>query len=132
MTIEWLLIAVISTGPFQVADRMPDPRREPATAIAACARLLEAKEYVGFVKTCFRPAELQELSAKYGTEEAVAQEFEKSGGPAKLLDVLKAASTVTPVMNAAGTRADYRFEKPVAGANRLSLVKIGELWFLRD
>jgi hypothetical protein len=127
-----MLFAIVSTGLLQTPAQAADPRREPATAIAEGIRLLEAKDYVTFVKTCFRPSEVEELTKKFGTVEDVAKALEKAGKPAQLLEVLKAASTLTPTLNATGTRADYKFEKPVAGANRLSLAKVGDLWYLRD
>ena len=40
-------------------------------------RLLEAKQYVAFVKAFMRPAELEEAVAKYATVDAVAAEFAK-------------------------------------------------------
>lgn len=133
-----LLVAIVFSGFIFIAFFQPafsqraDPRREPATAIAEAVRLLERSDHVGFLKTFMRPDELKEMLAKYKTIEDVANEFGRDDRPAKMLDVLKAASTLTPTMNAEGTRADYRFEKPVGGARRLSLTKIGDYWYIRD
>jgi hypothetical protein len=127
-----LVAAIVISGAFQSASTPPDPRREPATAIKEAIRLLEARDYLVFVKTVIRPSELEELLTKHGTLEEVAKEFAKNDRPARILDVLKAASTLTPTRNADGTGANYAFEKPVGGAKRLSMAKIGDYWFLRD
>lgn len=79
-----------------------------------------------------RPGELEEMLTEHGTIEEVAKELVKNDRPAKMLDILQAASALTPTMNADGTRANYRFEKPIGGANRLSMAKSGDYWFLRD
>jgi hypothetical protein len=133
MTKALLVTALAFSGAFQTASTpSADPRREPGTAIKEAIRLLEARDYAVVVKTFIRPSELEEMLTKHGTIEEVAKEFVKDDRPAKMLDVLKAASTMTPTMNADGTRANYTFEKPVGGAKRLSMAKIGDYWFLRD
>jgi hypothetical protein len=133
MTTGLLLAALVFSGVVQSSATQPaDPRREPASAIKEAIRLLEARDYAAFVKTCMRPSELEEMLVKHKTVEEVAKEFAQSDRAARMLDVLKAASTMTPVMNADGTRANYTFEKPVGGAKRLSLAKVDGLWYLRD
>jgi hypothetical protein len=133
MTKVLVLIAIVFSPVLQTQVKQTnDPRVEPGTAIKEAIRLLEARDYVGFVKTCIRPSELTEMTTKYGTVEEAAKAFANTDRPAKLLDILKAASALTPAINADGTRADYRFDKPVAGANRLSLAKIDGYWYLRD
>jgi hypothetical protein len=128
-----VVLAIACSTAFQSSSApSSDRRREPGTAIEEAIRLLEGREYVEFVKAFIRPSELAEMMTKYGTIEEVAKEFAKNDRPAKMLDVLKAASAMTPTLTAEGTRADYRFEKPVGGANRLSMAKIDGYWFIRD
>lgn len=106
-----------------------DPRREPATTVAEAIRVLERKDYATFLQKFARPEELKELLAKKTIEE-VSAEFAKEKA-ADVLLALKAAATMTPALSREGTRADYRFEKPIGGESRITLEKIGEHWYFR-
>ena len=122
------LFVGLSLQPVRAAQR-PDPRREPATAIAEAIRLLERKDYVALLENFARPDELKAMLAKKPIEELAADFGQRRA--AGTLDALKAASRMTPELSQDGLRADYRFEKPVGGENRVRLVRIGEYWFLR-
>jgi hypothetical protein len=122
----WLADPVIGLDLSQSRD----PRREPGTALAESVRLLERKDYAVFLETFLPPDDLKEALAEYKTLDALADRFGKTA-PDTLL-ALRAALKTKPVMNPAGTRADFRLEQPAGGRNRVLLSKIGEYWFIRD
>jgi hypothetical protein len=130
MTLRCVTAVAIVLGAAQPApSQQPDPRREPATAIAEMVRLLERKDHVTLLKTFARPDDLKEMLATK-TIEVVAAEFAQKRA-AGALEALKAASTMKPELSADGTRATYRFDKPIGGDSRVTLMKIGEYWYLR-
>jgi len=123
------VVAFVLISAQPTPAQKPDPRREPATAITEMIRLMERKDYVTLLKTYARPDDLKEMLVTK-TIEVVATEFAQKRA-AGALEALKTASTMTPEFTADGTRATYRFDKPIGGDSRLSLMKIGEYWYLR-
>jgi hypothetical protein len=122
-------LVVIRLAAIHAFQQAADPRTQPETAVKEAIRLLDAKKFVDFLETFARPGEVEELTAKAPIEE-VAKEFGERRAP-DLLSALRAASTMKPTLNQDATRADYRFEKPFGRERRISMVKIGEFWYLR-
>ncbi len=123
------MIAIVVLAPFVQVAQTSNPRTQPETAVKEGIRLLEAGKHAEFLKTFARPSEVEELVAKRSIEE-LAAEFGEKRAP-DLLAALRAASTMKPTMSAEGTRAEYSFEKPFGRERRISMVKIGEFWYLR-
>ena len=121
-------IAVASVARPSAAQK-PDPRTQPAAAIAEAIRLLEGKEYARFLETFSRPGDLTEMLATRKMDDLVA-EFASERSP-DILAALKAASGMPPTVSQDGLRVDYRFEKPFGREKRISMVKIGEYWYFR-
>ena len=124
-----LVLALACLAPVESICQAADPRTQPETAVKEAIRLLEARKYVEFLRTFVRPSELEEILAKASIDE-VAREVGEKRVP-DLLSALRAASAMKPVINEAGTRAEYRFEKPFGRERRISMEKIGEFWYLR-
>lgn len=124
-----LMLILASGSVAQTGQDARNPRRDPVTAIAEGIRLLEKQDHVVFLQSFIRPDDLKEMTAGR-TIEAVAKEFGEKRA-AKALTLLKAASTMTPVVNAEKTRADFKFAKPVEGEAVLSMRKIGDYWYIR-
>lgn len=122
-------VAVLAGLSQPALGQQADPRREPATAIVEAIRLLERKDYVTYFKTFVRPSEAEELLAKKNIEVLVAEFAEKRA--ADILTALREAARMTLTLNAEGTRATYRLEKPIGRESRVSLEKIGDFWFFR-
>ena len=126
----YLLLALLClASPLHAFVQTPNPRTQPATAVKEAIRMLEAKKYTDFLKTFTSPSELEELLLK-GSIEELAAEFGERRAP-DILAALRAASTMTPTLNAEGNRATYRFEKPFGREARISMAKIGEYWYFR-
>ena len=124
-----LSLILVADSAARTAQDAKNPRRDPVTAIAEGIRLLEKQDYVVFLQSFVRPDDLKEMTAGR-TIDAVAREFGETRA-AKALALLKAASTMTPVVNAEKTRADFKFAKPVEGEAVLSMRKIGDYWYIR-
>ncbi len=124
-----LVLVLACLAPVESIGQTVDPRTQPETAVKEAIRLLEARKTVEFLRTFVRPSELEELLKKAPIDE-VAKEIEERRVP-DLLAALRAASTMKPVINEAGTRAEYRFEKPFGRERRIAMEKIGEFWYLR-
>ena len=122
-------IAMVMLAPMVQAVRTPDPRTQPESAVKEGIRLLEASKFAEFLKTFARPSELEELTAKRSIDD-VAAEFGEKRAP-DLLAALRAASTMKPTISAEGTRAEYTFEKPFGRERRISMAKIGDVWYFR-
>jgi len=129
MTISILSSLVLIAVCNQPVQDLDSPRREPATAVTNALQLLEKKDYVGFLKTYMRPNDLKQMTASRSIETFAAEFGERRA--AKLVTILREASTLQPLVDAGRTRADYNFAKPVEGEATLSLRKIDGYWYIR-
>jgi hypothetical protein len=125
-----VMVLAVLAGPVQPTfGQREDPRREPATAVTEVIRLLEKKDYVAVLETFMHPEDLKrQLTRK--TIQVLATEFGERKA-SDVLSVFKEAAKMTPTLSPDGTRAQYRFSKPIGGDDDLSLVKIGDYWFIR-
>jgi len=125
-----LALVVVLALPVAAAQN-PDPRTKPETAVAEAIRLLEAKEYVAFIRAFVPPDEL-----KRGAEQASVEQFAEAFGRTRgerLLSVLKSIKDATPALDADGKTATYKLKEPVIGTrDTLVFIKIGEFWYLRN
>ena len=46
------------------------------------------------------------------------------------LQMLKVASTLTPVIDRDGTRAIFQFKEPIGGERRVRVIKVGDFRYL--
>lgn len=127
--LTFITAAVLVCSVWPGIATQKDPRTEPETALALATKLMESKDYAGFLKTFARPSELAELLAKRSLAE-VAAEFGRERAT-DLLAALKAALMTEPTYNTDRTRVDYRFQKPFGRERAVTLVKIDAYWYLR-
>jgi hypothetical protein len=128
----FLLCTTIVGSSLFASGQQPDPTRQVAAAVQNAIKLLEAKQYLEFVKTCMRPNEVDELVTKYGSIEKLAAELGANPRMADLLKALQAATNLEPSFNAEGTIATFGFDPPVGRDRSLSLQKISDRCVLRD
>ncbi|HMP02115.1 MAG TPA: hypothetical protein PKD86_04820 [Gemmatales bacterium] len=103
------------------------------TAIEEGIRLLEAKEYVTFVKSFISPKELEQVKQEMSWEE-LASRFERDGNAATLLKVFKAIKGQKPEQTEDDGRK-MRFAVPKelkAPRSDIVFVKIGKYWYLSN
>ena len=124
-----ITLAMVMFAPMVQAVQTPHPRTQPESAVKEGIRLLEASKYAEFLKTFARPSELEELTAKRSIDDVAAEFGEKRA--ADLLAALRAADKMKPTLSAEGTRAEYTFEKPFGRERRISMAKIGDVWYFR-
>jgi hypothetical protein len=100
------------------------------TAIPEGIKLLEAKEYVKFLKAFVEPAHLQKLSEQ-GSVEDFAENFGKTKGP-QLLKVMQNIKGRTPTLEEEGTKAT--FEVSVEGVTKKTITfrKHGKTWHITN
>jgi hypothetical protein len=124
-------VAVVLALPA-AAVQSPDPRTKPETVVAEGIRLLEAKEYVTFLKVLVPPDDFKRLTGQTSVEQ-VAEAFAESEKAVLLLTVLKSVRDATPTFNPEGTTATYKLKEPALGArDTLVFIKVGEFWYLQS
>jgi hypothetical protein len=114
------------------AAAQTDAKRETAALIQRAIKLLEAKNYAEFFRTCVRPSEVAELVDDFGSFDKLAAAYADTDRPRQMLAVLKAAVSIEPSLSEDGARATYTFAKPVEGESSLRLRRIEGRWFLYD
>lgn len=111
------------------AEKKADPRESLDTAIAEGIRLLEAKEYEGFIKTFAVPEELKSITSKVPMEQLV--EGFKSKGEHALSD-LKVIKALKPEVSADGKTATYKADGEKGPKRTLVFTKIDKLWYVKN
>jgi hypothetical protein len=107
-----------------------DPRADIATMIPHAIQVLEAKEYVRFIKELASPTSLKRLETKPGGIEDAAKQYETSAGPV-ILNILKNMGNQKPVISADGKRAIFR-AKGTKGGYQITLIRSGDYWYFAD
>lgn len=100
------------------------------TAIPEGIKLLEAKEYVKFLKAFVEPPHLQKLSEQ-GSVEDFAENFGKTKGP-QLLKVLQNIKGRTPTLEEEGTKATYEVSVEGVSKKTITFRKHGKTWHIAN
>lgn len=127
-----LTVAIVAASFQTTFGQQPDPRRKPATALKEGIRLLERKEHAEFMQKYMSPIQVDRAKQRFGTLERAMAEFGRQGGFETALKAFLAAVKVEPTFYDAGTRANYAFDAPIGGEQRLQLRKIDGLWYWAD
>lgn len=129
-----MLTAFLVFTPRPTSGQQADPAVTKAVTdvLDNGIRLLEAKDYAGFLRTCLRPSEVEELVEQFETIEKAGEAYAQTDRPAGTLAALKAARAMTPAFTQEGMRAEFAFAQPIGGERRLQLQKIDGRWYLRD
>ena len=126
--IQVCLLALLALPQTAPATKV-DPREHLPTAISEGIRLLEAKEYLAFLKVFVPPEELAQRERR----EDIAAFAEKFGQKAPLLLVaLKEAQQGKPVMQKEGTVASFELTAREGGPKTLRFEKIGKYWYIAN
>ncbi|HMP01898.1 MAG TPA: hypothetical protein PKD86_10740 [Gemmatales bacterium] len=124
-----LCLVAVSIG-FVTADDKPHPREKLDTAILEGIRLLEAKEYAAFLKAFVLPEELKQITESVSME-VFAQQFGERKAP-RLLEVLKEVKGAKPAMDPQGAEATYELKEEIAGKKKITFIKSGKLWYIKN
>ena len=100
------------------------------TAIPNGIKLLEAKDYKGFLKAFVPPDVYPKIIAEKG-EDAFAAHFGESKA-GKLLSVLKAIKDAKPAMKDDGNTAVYELPEEIAGKKNIQFTQVNGAWYIRN
>lgn len=132
MRVIVLALALCAASLQTTLGQQPDPRREPATALKEGIRLLERREHEEFMQKYMSPTQVDRAKQRFGTLERAMVEFARQGGFEIALKAFQAAVKVQPTLYDDGTRANYVFDAPIGGEQRLQLRKLDGLWYWAD
>ena len=121
------LVLTLFVGVQTPAPAKADPRENLDTAIAEAIRLLEKKDYAGFLTTFSEPGRLakrrdslQEFAAEFGRERA-----------GMVLGVLKQIQKTKPSVSENGTVATFKVDPaPAGGRDNIRWRKTDRYWYI--
>lgn len=101
------------------------------TAVAQAIAMLEAKEYVPFIRRYVRPADMDALLKDCQTVEQCAAAFaeEKAG---RLLGVLKKIKGRKPKMNKQEHTATFAIPGATGGKSQIIWEQVAGVWYIRN
>jgi hypothetical protein len=109
-----------------------DPKKEVMAVVEGSIKLINEKKYTELIKTHIWPAEVEKLTARFGSVENAAAEMVKTDRMATVLKVLQTAAKLQPGFERDGTIARFQFETPIGRDSGLKLEKLNGRWYLRD
>lgn len=127
-----MLCAVLVLGSTPPATTQADPREQVSTAVAHGIKLLEAKDYMRFMKDFISPNDMQKvLGSRTEIDAAMAQKFGEQKAPL-LLEALREAQKTKPAYDPEGMTALFPLKTSIGGRNTLEFVKVGKLWYIKN
>lgn len=123
-------LTLVAIGTALAADSKADPREKVDTAVLEGIRLLEAKDYVKFLKEFVAPDDFKNLTAK-GTLEEFAKKFGENKGP-RLLQVLKSIKDSKPTLDKDEKTATYEMKESIGGKKEIKFKKIDKYWYIQN
>ncbi|ADG67764.1 hypothetical protein Plim_1934 [Planctopirus limnophila DSM 3776] len=111
-------------------EKKPHPQEQLDTTIAEMIRLLQEKEHKKLILEFSIPEELEVLKQTNNVD-ALFDAFAKNGAP-KLLNALKKAAELKPVMSEDGLVAEFIFPEEINGNKKMFFKKIDKKWYLQN
>lgn len=127
-TLVWTLLLAL-TGAMHADDKTAW-REKLETAIPEGIRMLEAKEYVPFLKAFIAPDQLK-MILEQSTIEQFAEKFSERKA-AGLLKVMKAIKDLKPVMDKNDTQATYEISIEGVSKKNITFNKIDKFWYIAN
>jgi len=115
-----------------IAATGPDPRADLATFVPEMIRMLEAKDYISFLKSSMSPSDLAQMPAGMSPDILLAGVSQDPGFATEMdqvLQALKAIKDQTPTLDATGNKATYTLNPPIGDHKDLSFTKENGLWY---
>lgn len=129
--IAFAMLCLITMSIEQSRGEDKDAVREKLdTAIGEGIRLLEAKEYVAFLKNFVEPEAFKKFS-EAGNIEDFAQKFGESKAK-QLTEVLKSIKTATPKISEDGKKATFDISVEGVSKKNIAFTKIGKYWYINN
>ena len=131
--VQWssVLVCLLAIGLHQVSAEDKDVVRENLnTAIPYGIKLLEAKEYLAFLKAFVEPEQLKKFSDR-GDIEEFANKFGE-GKSRQLLLVLKQIKDNKPTLSEDGKKAAYDIQVEGVTKKGITFTKVGKYWYINN
>ena len=125
-----MVTALIAMGAFAGQAQQADPRKEVMAVVEGSIKLITEKKHAELIKTYIWPAEVEKLTARFGSVDNAAAEMAKSDRMAPLLKVLQTAAKLEPSFE--GEIARFRFDTQIGRDSGLKLERLNGKWYLRD
>jgi hypothetical protein len=122
----FLLLSILAAAPAPKAN----PREQLKTAIPEAIRLLEAREYMTFLKTFVAPDDLKKITKDKPLDELAT--FFAENKAAQLLKALKSIKDAKPTRDDSGKKATYQLGEEIAGKKTITWVKVDKYWYIRN
>lgn len=126
------LCFVFSFASLAGAEEVVKPERleKLSTAIPEGIRLLEAKEYVVFLKSFVAPSDLKMITERSSLEE-FAKKFGETKGP-RMLEVLKEIKEAKPSLDATETKATFALKEEIGPKKSITFAKQEKRWYIQN
>lgn len=125
-----IVAAVVTAGAFTGQAQQADPRKEVMAVVEGAIKLITEKKHAELIKTYVWPAEVEKVTARFGSVDNAAAEMAKSDRIATLLKVLQTAAKLEPSFE--GDVARFRFDTQIGRDSGLKLERLNGRWYLRD
>lgn len=124
--------AIVTVTAFTAQAQQSDARKEVMAVVEGSLKLIAEKKYAELIKTHIWPAEVEKLTARFGSVDNAAAEMGKADRMAPLLKVLQTAAKLEPAFEGDGSIARFRFDQQIGRDSGLKLEKLNGKWYLRD
>lgn len=131
-----VLVCVLSLSALAPDAKVPEIESRPElrerleTAVPEAIRLLEAKQYVTFLRLFAHPDELKQFTDGQPLDQFAANFGEKKS--AVVLKVLKAIKDLKPTLEADGSKAVYTLNEAVDRNTSMIWVKVDKYWYMQN
>jgi hypothetical protein len=127
-SIKWKIRKANGEADVETIKKKPEVLKENLKeTIASCIKMLNNKDYLGFIKRFCHPEDLAKITKKNVTIEQLATGF----GVKKAVELealLQKCLTIKPELDATGKFATFQVE----GSRAIKFVKAGGSWYLRN
>ena len=132
MVSRGIAAALITVWAFSGQAQQGDAKKEVMAVVENSIKLITEKKYAELIKTYIWPAEVERLTARFGSLDNAAAEMAKGDGMATVLKALQTAAKLEPAFERDGTVARFRFDAPIGRDSGLKLEHLKGRWYLRD
>ncbi len=123
--------AAVSAAPADSTTAGADPHSDIKTLVPEVLRLLEAKDYAGFLKMTTPPSQLASLPVPLDQMASMLSSI--PGAADELNNLVQALNQIkdkTPTLDDTGNKATFPLDPPIGDHKDISFVKEKGLWYL--
>jgi hypothetical protein len=132
MVSRGIAAALLTVWTFGGQAQQADVKKEVMAVVEGSIKLITEKKYAELIKTYIWPAEVEKLTARFGSVDNAAAEMAKGDSMATVLKALQTAAKLEPAFEGDGSVARFRFDAPIGRDSGLKLERLNGRWYLRD